>query len=36
MGKIGVIGQGYVGNSIKVDFIPYNEVSTYDKFDISK
>ena len=36
MGKIGVIGQGYVGSAIKVGFKPYYEVSTYDKFDISK
>ena len=36
MGKIGVIGQGYVGSAIKVGFKPYYEVSTYDKFDLSK
>ena len=27
MGKIGVIGQGYVGSAIKVGFKPYYEVS---------
>jgi UDPglucose 6-dehydrogenase len=36
MGKIGVIGQGYVGSAITVGFKPYYEVSTYDKFDLSK
>ena len=34
MGKIGVIGQGYVGTAIKLGFQDHYDVLTYDKFDL--
>tara|TARA_X000000368_G_scaffold29673_1_gene22218 strand:+ start:318 stop:1145 length:828 start_codon:yes stop_codon:yes gene_type:complete len=34
--KIGIIGQGYVGSAIKLGFQDYYDISTYDKFDLSK
>ena len=36
MGKIGVIGQGYVGTAIKLGFQDHYDVLTYDKFDLGK
>ena len=36
MGKIGIIGQGYVGSAIRIGFEPHYEVSTYDKYDLAK
>ena len=36
MGKIGVIGQGYVGTAIKLGFKDHYDVLTYDKFDLGK
>jgi len=36
MGKIGVVGQGYVGTAIKVGFEPHYDLHTYDKFDLAK
>ena len=36
MGKIGVIGQGYVGTAIKLGFQDHYDILTYDKFDLGK
>ena len=36
LGKIGVIGQGYVGTAIKLGFQDHYDVLTYDKFDLGK
>ncbi len=36
MGKIGVIGQGYVGTAIKLGFQDHYDILTYDKFDLAK
>ena len=36
MGKIGVVGQGYVGTAIKLGFQDHYDVLTYDKFDLGK
>ena len=36
MGKIGIVGQGYVGTALKVGFEPHYDVVTYDKYDLSK
>ena len=36
MGKIGVVGQGYVGTAIKLGFKDHYDVLTYDKFDLGK
>jgi UDPglucose 6-dehydrogenase len=36
MGKIGIVGQGYVGTAIKVGFEPHYNIHTYDKFDLAK
>jgi|TARA_B100000131_G_scaffold241036_1_gene233376 UDPglucose 6-dehydrogenase len=33
MGKIGIVGQGYVGTAIKVGFEPYYDIEVYDKLE---
>ena len=34
--KIGIVGQGYVGTTIKVGFEPHYDLETYDKYDEDK
>jgi UDPglucose 6-dehydrogenase len=36
MGKIGIVGQGYVGTAIKIGFEPHYDLHTYDKYDLGK